>query len=807
MAERAPVSPGGQQEQAMVAKIVRRLLVGVGLLAGVTVLGAYLVLRGSLPILDGGVTLDGLLAEVIVSRDEQGAPTLVAQDQVDLMYALGFVHAQDRFFQMDLSRRLAAGELAALVGKAALATDKANRLHGFRSLAKAIWKGMDPGQQRTLLAYSEGVNQGLALLDSRPFEYWLLGVRPQPWLPEDSMLVLYSMYMMLQDDTGAREAQRIAIRGFYPPAMAEFLEPAGSSWDAPLLGEGGSAPELPLAADYDIRRVQLAYAPARERAEWDESQPELGSNNWAVAGWRSGTGKSLLANDMHLGIRVPNTWYRAWLRVTGRSSVSGVTLPGVPGVVAGSNGRVAWGFTNSYGDWVDLVALEFDPLDAGRYRTPEGYESLATRIERIQVRGQEPVEHPVEMTRWGPVVEYLGKRYALAWTAHYPEAANLGLLGLEQASTVEQALAQANRVGAPAQNFVAADDQGNIGWTIMGRIPRRTGYQGWQAADWSQPGTGWQGWIEPSAYPRVINPESGIIWTANSRVVDGDMLGMIGDGGFALGARAGQIRDDLMALEAPDVDDMLAVQLDDRALFLERWRNVLLELLTEQALQEHPRRAQFRELVEHWVPRASVDSVGYRLVRGFRQQLLEDVYASLTGELRQAYPDLVIRPSWQFEDSLWLLVTRKPSHLLESRFASWEQQMLAVVDWLIDDYASRFEGGLAQRSWGERNTAEIEHPLSGALPVLGELLNMPRQPLPGDANMPRVQGMRFGASERFALSPGDEASGYFHMPGGQSGHPLSDYYRRGHDAWAQGRPSSFLPQAGSHQLVLRPRQR
>jgi len=788
----------------MAGRLFKQLFIGVGLLIGLAMLGVYLVLRGSLPQLDGGVELPGLLSEVTVSRDEQGAPTLVGQDQIDVLRALGFVHAQDRFFQMDLSRRLAAGELAALIGKAALETDKTNRLHGFRRLAGEIWRGMDPAQQRALKAYAEGVNQGLARLQSRPFEYWLLGSEPQRWLPEDSMLVLYSMYMMLQDDTGAREAQRVAIREFYPPVMADFLEPAGTPWDAPLVGETGPVPKLPQAADYDLRPVPLADASSNLRGDWDESQPELGSNNWAVAGWRSATGKALLANDMHLGMRVPNTWYRAWLRVTGISSVSGVTLPGVPGVVAGSNGRVAWGFTNSYGDWVDLVALQFDPQDPRRYRTPQGYEALRTRVEKIEVKGDEPFEHAVDETRWGPVVEYFGKRYALAWTAHYPEAANLGLLALEQVSSVEQALVQANSVGAPAQNFVAADHQGNIGWTIMGRIPRRAGYQGWQAADWSQPGIGWNGWVAPSEYPRVLNPESGIIWTANSRVVDGDMLGLIGDGGYALGARAGQIRDDLVALEKPRLEDMLAVQLDDRALFLQRWREVLLELLTEQALQEHPRRAQFRDLVEHWVPRASVDSVGYRLVRGFRQQLLEDVYAGLTGELRLAYPQEVIRPSWQFEESLWLLVTRKPSNLLESRYASWEQQMLSVVDWLIEDYERRFDGELAQRSWGERNTAEIEHPLSRALPLIGAWLNMPREPLPGDANMPRVQGMRFGASERFAVSPGDEASGYFHMPTGQSGHPLSDFYRRGHDAWAKGLPGSFLPQAGSHQLVLRP---
>lgn len=799
-----PRRAAGPAVESVMSRLLKRLMLGLCCLLLLAAAGVWVTLRASLPQLAGEYALAGLRQPASVERDGRGVPTVRGRQPADLARVLGMLHAQDRFFQMDLSRRVAAGELSALVGGAALATDRANRLHRFRALARQRWSAMQGEDRELLAAYAEGVNQGLAGLGSRPFEYWLLGVAPQPWQPEDSMLVLYSMFMQLHDDSGAREAQRIAIREFYPPAMADLLEPAGTPWDAPLLGEPSGPPALPSAQEYDLRPLPLTASKPPPGAEPDEDEPVLGSNNWAVAGWRSGNGRALLANDMHLGIRVPNTWYRARLLLAGELDVTGVTLPGVPGVVVGSNGRVAWGFTNSYGDWVDLVALEFDPQDPQRYRVPGGYEPLQQVTELIEQRGAEPVELVVHGTRWGPVVEFLGRRYALAWTAHHAEASNLGLLRLAQARDVDEALAQANRVGAPPQNFVAADDQGNIGWTIMGRMPRRSGFHGWDAADWSQPGTGWQGWVAPEEYPRIVNPPSGILWTANSRVVEGPALELVGDGGYALGARAGQIRDHLQGLQQPTVADMLAVQLDDRALFLERWRELLLDLLTEQALQEHPQRARFRALVQDWIPRASVDSVGYRLVRGFRHQLQEDVYRSLTAELRSEYPELVIRPSWQFEASLWRLVTEKPANLLESRYASWEQQMLAVVDWLIEDFARRFDEDLSRRNWGERNTARIEHPLAGALPLLGRWLNMPPEPLPGDANMPRVQGMRFGASERFGLSPGRESEGYFHMPGGQSGHPLSPFYSRDHADWAQGTAAGFLPGPGQYRLLLHP---
>ena len=355
----------------------------------------------------------------------------------------------------------------------------------------------------------------------------------------------------------------------------------------------------------------------------------------------------------------------------------------------------------------------------------------------------------------------------------------------------------------PPQNFVVGDADGNIGWTIAGKIPVREGYDPMLPADWSE-GGGWTGWVDPDEYPRVINPESGRIWTANARVADGEALAIIGDGGYDLGARAQQIRDRLFAIDRFTPADMLTVQLDDRAVFLGRWRDVLLDALNDQAVTGNPARAKYRALVENWIARASTDSVGYRLTRGFRIEVRNRVFAMLMEPVLATYgEDTELRMSNQIEGPLWELVNEQPRHLLTDDYESWNALLIAAVDANIDFYEENYEDGLGNRTWGERNTAAIRHPLSRALPFLSDWLDMPAEPLPGDSNLPRAQGPTFGASERFAVTPGDEAGGFLHMPAGQSGHPLSDFYRTGHSDWVEGRASAFLPGEAVHRLVLR----
>jgi penicillin G amidase len=396
-----------------------------------------------------------------------------------------------------------------------------------------------------------------------------------------------------------------------------------------------------------------------------------------------------------------------------------------------------------------------------------------------------------------------GRPQVLAWTAHQPEAVNLEMVGLETARTIDEAMDVANRSGIPPQNFTVADETGRIGWTIIGQIPLRVGFDGRVATSWADGSRHWDGWLTPEEHPRLADPPSGRIWTANARVVDGDLLAKIGDGGYALGARARQIRDDLMALEKATPKDLLAIQLDDRAVFLTRWRDLLLRTLAPATVAGHPQRAELRRLVTAtWTGRASIDSVAYRAVRTFRGQVRDRVFNLLTHQ--EDTPEaLRVRPTPQFEGGLWRLVTERPVHLLDPRFPSWDAELLASVD---DTIAQMEMDGpkLADRTWGERNTTRIQHPLSLVVPFLGRWLDMPADPLPGDEDMPRVQGRAHGASERLVVSPGHEETGIFHMPAGQSGHPLSPYYRKGHAAWEEGRPTPFLPGPAVHRLVLAP---
>jgi penicillin amidase len=724
-------------------------------------------------------------------------------------YATGYAHAQDRYFQMDLTRRMSAGRLAELVGDAALPADRRNRIHRFESLADMVLAGLPEAHRAVLEAYAAGVNAGLDGLRAPPFEYLLLRQRPQPWHARDSLLAVYTMYLQLNDSRADADRQRGLLREALPDPVFRFVYSVAPEWEAPVDGLVAAAAPVPGADIYDLRQFASEFGDSRVAASGSITEERaLGSNNWAVAGSHTKSGGAIVANDMHLGLAVPNTWYRARLRVTGEATLdlNGVTLPGAPVLVAGSNGRVAWGFTNSYGDWSDLVIVERSQ-DGAQYRAAGGWRPMERSMETLHSSSGRTEELEVLSTEWGPLLEpdAAGPQVALRWTAHDPTATNLQSLGLEAAPDVETALDTANRMGQPVQNFIVADAAGRIGWTPLGRMPLRgAGYDPGVPADWTLPDSGWQGWLAPEQYPRIVNPAVGRLWSANNRVVGGDALATIGDGSPDRGARAKQIRDGLLAVEAADELDMLAIQLDDRALFLQRWRDLLLVELAADAVAGDARRSEFRRLVEAWDPRASVDSVGYRLVRTFHEHLARQVFDALTVAARSRYPGRTWRVPRQFEEATWRLAQERPAHLLDPRYADWRTLLLTVVDAAAGEVAERCGRALAECTWGEQNVVSMQHPLSRAIPALRRWLDMPRVPMGGDHDMPFVHVSGFGASQRFAVSPGREAEAYFHMPGGQSGHPLSPFYRAGHDAWVQGRPEPFLPGPVLHTLRLEP---
>ncbi|MBU2678270.1 MAG: penicillin acylase family protein [Gammaproteobacteria bacterium] len=790
---------------------MRRLLIrgiaGLFLLMIAVGIATTLILRASLPDLDGELNVVGLVADASIERDAEGIPVITASSRADLAFATGFAHGQDRFFQMDMIRRQAAGELSEIVGSATIDVDKRHRFHRFRSKAEAVIENAADSDQALLVAYTNGVNAGVQSLGARPFEYFVLGAEPQPWKPADSVLVVYAMYMQLNDARANKEVRRGLAHRVLPNEVYAWLYPQGTPWDAPIMGEPRAVAAIPDADTYSIRDVADTAPPAREVGRY----PLRGSNNWAVAGALTANGRAIVSNDMHLGLSTPNIYYQARLVLDNadRSEVAGVTLPGSPFVIAGSNTHVAWGFTNSYGDWTDAVILQ--PGEAAdTYKTPEGDLQFTVHREMINVKDADPVAYQVRETVWGPVlddVEYPDGEIAVSWIAHKPEGVNLRFIDLEKAESVDEALDIANTMSMPPQNFVTGDAGGNIGWTIAGKIPKKADFNAMLPADWSAE-HGWQGWLDSAQYPRVVNPESGRIWTANARVTDADALRIVGDGGYDFGARARQIRDGLFAVETFEPQDMLTIQYDDRALFLARWRDLLLGILDESVVGGDAELAEYRRLVENWVPRAAAESVGYRLVRAFRLEVERRVFHALMAPARKAYGDDVeLRRSNQFEAPLWALVTTRPLHMLPSDYASWQELMVAAVRRNIDYYNETFEGPLSRRTWGEINTAAIRHPLSRSIPLFGDFLDMPADALNGDLDMPKAQGPAFGASERFSVSPGDEANSVLHMPTGQSGHPLSPFYGRGHDAWVQGLSSPFLPGPAEHRLTLTPAER
>ncbi len=785
-------------------KWILRLAGALALAFVLVVLLAWLTLRASLPSLDGAVTVAGVDSATTIERDAEGIVTIRAASRADAAYATGFAHGQDRFFQMDIIRRRSAGEVSALVGAMAVDLDKRFRLHRFRSRAQAALAALPANDLLILDRYAAGVNEGLASLGSKPFEYHVLGADPAPWRPEDTILVAYSMFLNLNDERADRDLKRGLAHRVLPAEMFGFMYPPGTPWDAPIMGEPRTAQPIPDPGVTSTRDVIDAAPSAAEIGK-----PDLaGSNNWAVAGSLTETGSALVSNDMHLGLTVPGIWYQARLVVTGDEprDVTGVILPGTPFMIGGSNTRIAWGNTNSYGDWSDAVVLQPGAAE-GTYRTIDGDQPFREIVEQIDVKGGEPVAFVVRETIWGPVhdnVDYPDGEIAVNWLAHEVRALNLNLLRLETAQSVDEALAIAATMGGPPQNFVVGDRDGSVGWTIAGQIPVREGYEPFLPADWSN-GAGWSGWLEPEQYPRVVNPESGRIWTANARVADGEALRLIGDSGYDLGARARQIRDALFEQDTFTAEDMLVIQIDDRALFLGRWRELLLDELDDAAIGGDAGLAEYRELVRDWIPRAVPDSVGYRLVRTFRLEVQSRVFHALMAPARAEYGDDVeLRLSNQFEAPLWALVSEQPRHLLPGRFDSWQALFVDAVRGAIRHFEQNYGPALADRTWGERNTVSIRHMLSGALPMPNGFLDIPDQPLAGDVDLPRAQGRRFGASQRFSVAPGDEANGIMHIPAGQSGHPLSEFYRKGHEDWATGSPSPFLPGETQHKLLLTP---
>lgn len=787
-------------------RFIRYFLMTSLLIACLLIVIATLLLRGSLPQYDGRTALPGLSAPVFVDRDELGSVTITGENRLDLTMAMGYIHAQERFFEMDLMRRQAAGELSELFGTAAITHDRRARQFRMRARAAAVLNQLPAEQRKLLDAYQLGVNKGISTLTVRPFPYLLTQTQPVAWRNEDSILVIYAMFFTLNESNIYRELKLSSMRAALSDPVYQFLTTHSGSWDAPLIDEPSVLPELPSVTDINLQDLDEHLF----KDDHLSTEQTPGSNSFAVSGTLAG-GSAMVANDMHLTLRVPNLWFRSRLIYPSDASsdklhdITGISLPGVPSIIIGSNRHIAWSFTNSYGDFSDWVRINFDGNDKTRYLSSTGWQPIHNIQETIRIRNAPDEILTIYETEWGPIMaeDHDHTPLAIVWTALKPEAINLKLIELEQANTAKQATKIAQLAGIPVQNFIVGDRDGNISWTLAGRIPARSGdYDPQIPADWITPNTGWNGWLDPEQYPLITNPASHRLWSANSRTVSGNKLELLGNGGYDLGARATQIRDSLFAREQFTAGDLQAIQLDHRALLLSKWHQLLTATL-DSADKTLPWVSLMKEALHDWHGHASSNSIAYRAVRTYRYEVMKTILNGFAAQARQYDTAFKLPRLSQAEVIVWQLIEQQPQHLLPATYKNWEELLYLSAQSIAEQMQQ--DGGITERNWGEVNAARIRHPLSQKLPAwIARWLDMPGDPLPGDHNMPRVQTPDFGASQRSAVTPGKEEQGYLDMPGGQSGHPLSPYYGSGHANWVSGKPTPFLPGKPERQMRLIP---
>ncbi|WP_019675380.1 penicillin acylase family protein [Arsukibacterium perlucidum] len=772
------------------------LLTIVVIIFGVAVAG-YFWLRLSLPQYQGEYRA-AVANPVNLDRDALGYLSITAADRNDAAYGMGFAHAQERFFQMDLARRSAAGTLAELFGERALATDIQRRRHRFAERAATTLTELAAADLQILSAYSRGVNDGLASLASVPFEYHLLGANPMPWQESDSILVIYNMYLELQGKMGRDEYAMTVLRQAIPEPWFQFLQQHSSDWQAAIDNSEVTPVSLPDTPYPDVLRAADSCIECTPKDSAD-----LGSNNMAVMGRLTSHGKAIVANDMHLTIRAPGTWYKVqlnWRDANEWQQVTGLSLAGAPAIVVGSNGHIAWGFTNSTADWHDLIKLQLSE-DGKAYLTEQGWQPLQNYYETIKVKGAEDYPLQLQETRWGPFINYGEHTFALRWVAYDNNAVNFNLLKLETSRNAEQALAQGAITGIPTQNLLVADKEGNIGWTPLGPLPSRQ-LSDWDTAqDWSDGSNFWSTNLSAEQYPQVYNPEAGVLWTANARSVGGEAYRLLGNGGYDLGARGQQIRNNLLSQGQLNEQALHQIQLDNRALFLSRWQQLLLDVLTPEVTAEH-QLAEYRLLLSQSGRYAETDDIGYTLVQQFRQQTIELLFTPLSALLEQQ-GSRSANLKFSLETPAWAMLQARRVDTLPAKFSSWSELLLQAV-LASKQQLEQQHGSLQDSRWGKQNQAKIRHPLSSAIPLIGDWLNMPASEFAGDRHMPRVQLPSFGQSQRMVVAPGQEQDGILTIPAGQSGHPLSPFYRADHQYWLNEVALPFLPGPKKYQLRLVP---
>ena len=760
--------------------------------------GGFIWLRGSLPKVDGSISLPGLEAPVEVVRDRHGIPHINANSETDAAFALGFTHAQDRLWQMEMNRRIGAGRLSEILGQATLGVDRFLRMLGLYHHAQATLQHLSPQTQAVFAAYAAGVN---AFLENRsgplPLEFLILGHRPEPWRIADSIVWTKVMALDLggnwrKELTRLRLAGRVGVAG-----INDFMAPYGEDMPSGVLAamaiDGGLADRI-LSDDGLARILGDAHLPLGEGA---------GSNNWVVSGERSATGKPLLANDPHLGLATPAIWYFAHQNIAGRN-VIGATLPGVPTTILGRNDTIAWGFTNTQPDVQDLYFEKLDPTDPNRYLTPGGPVAFEVHDEVIKVKDAADVIMRVRRTRHGPVLSdahrgaaaALPKDYvlALSWTALRdddltPQAG----VELSKAKNWLDFVAALKNFHTPQQNIVYGDVRGNIGFLAPGRVPVRSP-ENKVMGTMPQPGWDgkydWQGLIPFAELPRGYNPKDGLIATANHKIVDDDYPHHI-TFDWAAGFRARRIQSLLRARERHSVEGFRAMQADVVSPFA---RAALPYMLAIKPGSELARQA-FKMLAP-WQGEMDRDRAEPLIFNAwiwqFAKLITEDELSGIQADVWGRRGPFVLR-----------VLQDRPEWCDDRRTKGTEScnaMLIRALDQAVLWISERQGGEVSAWRWGMEHLARSSHRPFGKVNYLRYLFDI-TVPVSGSVytvnvgdfdifNPERPFASKHGPSLRAIYDLDDPDRSLFIHSTGQSGNPLSPHYADMAETWSEG---GYLP--------------
>ena len=756
---------------------------GVLILLAVIVLAAgYIWLRGSLPEIDGEIQLAGLKAEVEVIRDANAIPHIYAESLEDAAFAMGFVHAQDRLWQMEFQRRIGAARLAEILGAEFIGYDRFLRTLGVYRAAERTFKNLDGETQNVFKAYAAGVNGYLAARSGPlPLEFLLISHEPEPWRPADSIVW---MKMMAWDLAGNALDEALRAR------MAKLLnaEQIGELWpgypdDGPAILESGTLPDLPWEA-------LAALLPPRP--------PEgVGSNNWVLSGEHTVSGSALLANDPHLGLQIPSLWYLAHLSAQGLE-VAGATLPGLPMPVLGRTPNFAWGFTNTNPDVQDLFIERLHPDDPDRYLIPGGSAPFETRQEIIRVKDGEDVELTVRETRHGPVVsdtisgssEFLpaGHAVAFAWIAlrdddRSPQAA----VRMGSAEDWDSFTAILRDFHTPQQNIVFADIHGNIGYIAPGRVPIRRSGNGWMPAKGWTGEHDWIGFIPHGGLPRLFNPRSGRIVTANNKVV-GPRYPYFITRDWSQPHRARRIEALLGETESHDSESFATIQADTLSLAAGTLLPRLIELVPPSSEVVHD--ALIR--LAAWDHDMAAEQAEPLIYIAWLRELMRALFADELGATFHDY--FTIRENA-------ILGALKPGSAWCDHTGTVQQEDCAAtasiaLDRALDFLAARYGSNMDGWAWGEAHYAHSDHKILNRIPLIGKMFEV-RLANGGARNTVNAAGFTVRDDEApfvqnhgpayraiYDLDPLSQSQ-FIHNTG-QSGNPLSPHYRDFAEKWRNG---------------------